>query len=75
MVKSAVFGARHVVIAFSVSHALSGSIAIAGAITHVDLPVKTVAHYCFDRWWGRPALVAAWQRWRQGQPQRTAPAT
>jgi uncharacterized membrane protein len=51
MAKSAAFGALHLGIAFSVSYALSGSVAVAGAITLVEPLVNTVAHYWFDRWW------------------------
>lgn len=76
MAKSATFGAIHVVIAFSVSYALSGNFLVAGAITLVEPLVNTVAHYFFDRWWGHPALVSAWQRWRApSRPHAAAPAT
>ncbi len=51
MAKSASFGVLHLGIAFGVSYALTGSIAIAGAITLVEPVVNTVAHYFFDRWW------------------------
>lgn len=61
MAKSAAFGALHLCIAFGVSYALTGSVAIAGAITLVEPLVNTVAHYFFDRWWGHPKVVAAWQ--------------
>lgn len=53
MAKSALFGVMHLGIAFSVSFALTGSVAIAGAITLVEPIVNTVAHYFFDRWWDR----------------------
>ncbi|MBL8307141.1 MAG: DUF2061 domain-containing protein [Rubrivivax sp.] len=53
MAKSALFGVMHLGIAFSVSFALTGSVAIAGAITLVEPVVNTVAHYFFDRWWAR----------------------
>lgn len=53
MAKSAAFGVMHLGIAFSVSFALTGSVAIAGAITLVEPIVNTVAHYFFDRWWDR----------------------
>ena len=62
MAKSATFGVMHLGIAFSVGYALTGSIAIAGAITVVEPLVNTVAHYFFDRYWGHPALKAAWAR-------------
>jgi len=57
MGKSAAFGLIHLVIAFSLSYALTGSVAIAGTITLVEPLVNTVAHYFFDRWWGHPALL------------------
>ena len=53
MAKSATFGVMHLGIAFGVSYALTGSVAIAGAITLVEPLVNTVAHYFFDRWWER----------------------
>ena len=77
MVKSASFGVMHLGIAFSVSYLLTGSIAIAGAITLVEPLVNTVAHYFFDRWWGHPTWRAAWQRWRgdAAPAAQMAPAT
>jgi uncharacterized membrane protein len=51
MAKSATFGVLHLGIAFSVSCLLTGSVAIAGAITLVEPVVNTVAHCVFDRWW------------------------
>lgn len=64
MLKSALFGAMHLCIAFGVSFALTGSMLVAGAITLVEPLVNTVAHYFFDRWWdsrprSRPSEVAA----------------
>lgn len=59
MAKSAAFGVLHLGIAFGVSYALTGSVAIAGAITLVEPLVNTVAHYFFDRWWGHPRALAA----------------
>ncbi|MDP1650323.1 MAG: DUF2061 domain-containing protein [Rubrivivax sp.] len=55
MAKSASFGVIHLGIAFGVSYALTGSVAIAGAITLVEPIVNTMAHYFFDRWWERRA--------------------
>lgn len=59
MVKSASFGVVHLGVAFGVSYALTGSVAIAGAITLIEPVVNTVAHYFFDRWWVHPRAVAA----------------
>ena len=53
MAKSAAFGVMHVGIAFGVGYALTGSLAIAGAMTLVEPVCNTVAHYFFDRWWDR----------------------
>lgn len=60
MVKSASFGVMHLGIAFTVAYALTGSVAIAGAITFVEPVANTVAHYFFDRYWDHPAA----RRWR-----------
>jgi uncharacterized membrane protein len=65
MAKSATFGVLHIGIAFSVSYLLTGSVAIAGAITLIEPLANTVAHYFFDRMWGHPALVGRWRAWRR----------
>jgi uncharacterized membrane protein len=49
--KSATFGVLHLGIAFSIGWMLTGSVAIAGAITLLEPLANTVAHYFFDRWW------------------------
>ncbi|MEK8046779.1 DUF2061 domain-containing protein [Ideonella margarita] len=59
MAKSAAFGVMHVGIAFGVGYALTGSFAIAGALTIVEPLCNTVAHYFFDRWWSRREQAAA----------------
>jgi len=64
MAKSATFGVMHLGIAFGVSYALTGSVAIAGAITLIEPMVNTVAHYFFDRWWGGAEQPAPWRRHR-----------
>lgn len=43
----------HLGIAFSVTYALTGSLAISGAITFIEPAVNTVAHYFFDKFWER----------------------
>ena len=53
MAKTAAFGVVHVCTAFGVSYALSGSVAVAGAVTLVEPVVNMVAHYFFDRAWER----------------------
>lgn len=64
MAKSAAFGVVHLGVAFSIGYALTGDVAIAGAITLIEPAVNTVVHYAFDRWWGHPALRRAWQNLR-----------
>jgi len=61
MAKSASFGVMHLGIAFGVTYTLTGSLAVAGAVTVVEPLCNTVAHYFFDRWWdGRhPRAVQA----------------
>lgn len=59
MAKSAAFGVVHLGIAFGVSFALTGSVAMAGAITVVEPLANTVAHYFFERWWGRSKVPDA----------------
>ncbi|MBF6988858.1 MULTISPECIES: DUF2061 domain-containing protein [Cupriavidus] len=53
MAKTLTFGIMHLGIAFSVTYALTGSLAISGAITFIEPAVNTVAHYFFDRYWER----------------------
>jgi uncharacterized membrane protein len=55
MAKSAAFGVMHLGIAFGVGYALTGSLAVAGALTIVEPLCNTVAHYFFDKWWDRRA--------------------
>jgi len=62
MAKSAAFGTLHLGIGFGVSYAVSGSLAVAGALAVVEPLCNTVAHYFFDRWWdGRQAHPVAAQ--------------
>lgn len=70
MAKSATFGVIHIGIAFGVSYVLTGSVAIAGAITLIEPLANTVAHYFFDRFWGHPALVRRWRIWRRARAAR-----
>ena len=50
---------------FGVGYALTGSLAIAGAMTLVEPVVNTVAHYFFDK---------GWDRWVDGRGAAAAPA-
>ncbi|WP_423228759.1 DUF2061 domain-containing protein [Pseudaquabacterium rugosum] len=77
MAKTLSFGVLHLGIAFGVSYALSGSVAVAGAVTLVEPLCNMVAHYFFDGWWARReaakgaarAAAAASQapRWSAGE--------
>lgn len=53
MAKTLSFGVMHLGIAFTVTYALTGSLAISGAVTFIEPAVNTVAHYFFDRYWER----------------------
>lgn len=53
MAKTAAFGVVHLATAFGVSYALTGSVAVAGAVTLVEPLVNMVVHYFFDKTWER----------------------
>lgn len=53
MAKTLSFGAMHVTIAFSIGYALTGSLAISGALTLLEPLANTVAYYFFDKSWSR----------------------
>lgn len=58
MAKTATFGVMHVITAFSVTYAMTGSIAVAGVVTFVEPLVNTVMHYFFDKYWDHPRAEA-----------------
>lgn len=74
MAKSATFGVLHLGISFSIGWALTGSVAIAGAITLVEPLANTVAHYFFDRWWARREAGKARAHEAERLAWRAAPA-
>lgn len=57
MTKTATFGVLHLGTSFGVGYLLTGSVAIAGAITFVEPLVNTVLHYFFDKYWGHPRAL------------------
>jgi uncharacterized membrane protein len=59
MAKTAAFGVMHLGISFGVGYALTGSVAVAGAVALVEPLVNTVAHYFFDKHWG--SLAGRWR--------------
>jgi uncharacterized membrane protein len=58
MAKTATFGVMHVITAFSVTYAMTGSLTIAGVVTFVEPLVNTVMHYFFDKYWDHPKVQA-----------------
>ncbi|MCV2352769.1 DUF2061 domain-containing protein [Paucibacter sp. B2R-40] len=64
MAKTASFGILHLGTSFGVTYALTGNIAIAGAVTFIEPLVNTVMHHFFEKYWGHPALLAWWARHR-----------
>jgi uncharacterized membrane protein len=53
MAKTATFGVLHLGTSFTVGYLLTGSVAIAGAITFVEPVVNTVMHYFFEKYWSQ----------------------
>ncbi|SOZ15470.1 conserved exported hypothetical protein [Cupriavidus taiwanensis] len=53
MAKTLTFGIMHLGIAFSVTYALTGSLAVSGAVTFIEPTINTVAHYFFDKYWDK----------------------
>ncbi|SPA29276.1 conserved exported hypothetical protein [Cupriavidus taiwanensis] len=53
MAKTLTFGIMHLGIAFSVTYALTGSLAVSGAVTFIEPAINTVAHYFFDKYWDK----------------------
>jgi uncharacterized membrane protein len=59
IVRSALLGVSHLVVAMGVGYALSGSWMAASAYAIVEPLVNAVAHYFFDAWWHRRRAEAA----------------
>ena len=68
MAKTATFVVLHLGTSFGVTFALTGSVAVAGAVTFVEPLVNTVMHYFFDKHW--PQLAAKGQALRQALSMR-----
>ena len=58
MAKTASFGVLHLGTSFGVTYALTGNVAVAGAVTFVEPAVNTVMHHFFEKYWGHPRLKA-----------------
>lgn len=69
MTKTLSFGVMHLITAFSVTYALTGSVAVAGAVTFIEPLANTVLHYFFDKYWDHPRARAFRARWSGGNSQ------
>ncbi|MBH1988145.1 MAG: DUF2061 domain-containing protein [Burkholderiales bacterium] len=69
MAKTATFGVMHVITAFSVTYAITGSVTVAGVVTFVEPLVNTVMHYFFERYWDHPRAQAVRARVAQATQQ------
>ena len=69
MTKTLSFGVMHLITAFSVTYALTGSVAVAGAVTFIEPLANTVLHYFFDKYWDHPRARAFRARWGGGRQQ------
>lgn len=62
--KTATFAVVHFVVAFAVAYALTGSLAIGGAIAMIEPACNTVAYFFHEK---------VWERWRLRQAGNKAP--
>ncbi|AHE99758.1 DUF2061 domain-containing protein [Thioalkalivibrio paradoxus] len=53
MIKTASFGFVHVAVAFGVVYALTGSVAIGGAVALIEPLVNTIAYHYHEKVWDR----------------------
>jgi len=52
-IKTLTFAAVHMTVAFAVGYAMTGSVAVGGALALVEPLVNTVAYYLHERAWGQ----------------------
>ena len=57
--KIATYGAMHLSVAFGVAYALTGDVAISGAIAAVEPAVQTLAYAVHERLWARAGAKRA----------------
>jgi uncharacterized membrane protein len=69
MTKTVSFGVLHLGTSFTVTYALTGSMAVAGAVTFVEPLANTVLHYFFDKYWDHPRAQALRAQLGRGQAQ------
>ncbi|MFM2398266.1 MAG: hypothetical protein RL341_423 [Pseudomonadota bacterium] len=53
MAKTISFGAVHMSVAFGVGYAMTGSVAVGGALALVEPAVNTVAYFFHEKIWAR----------------------
>jgi uncharacterized membrane protein len=53
MIKTLTFAAMHFSVAFTVAYALTGDVAIGGALALVEPAVNTVAYHLHEKLWSR----------------------
>ena len=53
MIKTISFAVMHFSVAFGVAYALTGDLAVGGAVALVEPAVNTVAYYFHEKIWGR----------------------
>jgi uncharacterized membrane protein len=75
MAKTATFGVLHLGTSFGVTFALTGNLAVAGAVTFIEPLVNTVMHHFFDKYWGHPSLKQWWAERRAGRARQEAEET
>jgi uncharacterized membrane protein len=59
LLKTATFASVHFAVAFTVAYALTGSIAVAGAIALIEPAANTVAYFLHERAWARAEVGPA----------------
>lgn len=74
MAKTATFGVLHLGSSFGVTYALTGNMAVAGAVTFVEPLVNTVMHHFFEQYWGHPRLQALRGRIQRRRPSESCSA-
>jgi len=72
MAKTATFGVLHLGTSFGVTFALTGNVAVAGAVTFIEPLVNTVMHHFFDKYWEHPRLRALRQAMSRRNPAATS---
>ncbi|MCE4555717.1 DUF2061 domain-containing protein [Roseateles cellulosilyticus] len=74
MAKTVSFGILHLGTSFGVTYALTGSVAVAGAVTFVEPLCNTVLHYFFDKYWDHPRAEAWRERFSRPRERRVQAA-